>query len=365
MPEEIICRIALTFIPDLGPVRTRCLIEQLGSAQDIFKASVKQLAAIGGISVAAARQIREWKDFSQAEKELHFAEKRNIRLLFLTDAAYPKRLKHCFDPPVLLYYRGNADLNHPRILSIIGTRQPSDYGKQVTLQLFDELRDSNILIVSGLALGIDALAHRQALKAGLATVGVMAHGHDRLYPYVHKALSDEMVVQGGLLTEYPQQTQPDRHNFPKRNRIVAGIADATLVIETAVRGGSMITAELAYGYNRDVFAVPGRLSDYRSSGCLYLIQQQKALLFSDIRLMMESMGWIKPRKKIPSQRILFPELGPDEQVIVSRLSGGTECHVDELSLSSGLPASRVAAAILNLELQQVIQALPGKRYCLL
>lgn len=365
MPEEIICRIALTFIPDLGPVRMRCLLDRFGTAQEIFKAPLKQISAIEGIGIAPARSIRQCKDFTSAEKECMFIEKQRIRPLFLTDADYPKRLLHCDDPPVLLYYKGSADLNSAHVLSIIGTRQPSEYGRQVTMQLVDELSDTGILIVSGLALGIDALAHRCALEAGLSTVGVLAHGHDRLYPFVHKALSDEMVLQGGLLTEYPQYTQPDRHNFPKRNRIVAGMADATLVIETAVRGGSMITADLAYGYNRDVFAVPGRLTDQRSSGCLHLIQQQKAMMFSDVRKMLESMGWIKQEKRIPPQRTLFPDLGPDETLLVSILSKAKDMHIDQLYLSSGLAPSRVATAILNLELQQVIQALPGKRYCLL
>lgn len=362
MDTELLHRIALTMIPELGPVCIRSLVEYFGDARSVFTAKKKDIATVEGIGGQRAKQIREWKGFAEAEQELVFLDKHHIQPLFLTDKVYPQRLLHCYDPPSLLYYRGNADLNGSRIVSVIGTRNHTEYGKQVTEELIRSLQSQHVLIISGLAFGIDAIAHKIALQEGLYTIGVLAHGMDSLYPVQHRSLAKEMLKQGGLLTEFRQNTKPDKHNFPKRNRIVAGMADATIVIETAVKGGSMITAELAHTYNRDVFAVPGRTTDPRSSGCLKLIQQNKAMIFTDTQQLVETMGWEEQKKKPHThQKELFIELTVDEKRIVGLLQE-TSMPIDELYFRSGLSNSNVAAAILSLEMQGVIVSLPGKMY---
>jgi DNA processing protein len=256
------------------------------------------------------------------------------------------------DAPTLLFYRGTADLNTPKIVAIVGTRTNTDYGKMITEKLVQELAAQNILIVSGLAYGIDATAHKAALKAGLPTVGVVGHGLDKIYPYAHTHLAKEMMQHGGLLTEFFSGTKPDKHNFPLRNRVVAGIADATVVVETLVNGGSMITAKLADSYNRDVFAIPGRITDGKSAGCNHLIQHNKAILLTEARQLLEVMGWTEGEKKARKpQRTLFIELSEAEKKVVEVLQEKEVVHLDELNLRSGLSSSATAAAVLNLELQ--------------
>ncbi len=362
MQDELFYRIALTMVPDLGPVRVKMLIENFGDATTVFKAKKKDL--LGCIGQTAAR-IKEWKDTDAAEREILFMEQHRIRALFLTDKEYPKRLLHCYDPPTLLYYRGNADLNHQKIVSIIGTRNHTSYGKQVTEEFINEIQHLPILIISGLAFGIDAIAHRTALQYGISTVGVLGHGLDTVYPSQNKTLAKEMLEHGGLLTEFRMLTQPDKHNFPKRNRIVAGMADATIVIETAIKGGSMITASLAHDYNRDLFAVPGKISDSKSSGCLELIKQNKAIIFTDTATFIETMGWADKKKIMKKEKELFIDLSPEEQMIVDLLKEKEIMPVDELYLKSGLSNSQIATVILNLELQNVIRSLPGKSFSLL
>jgi DNA processing protein len=365
MKEELIYRLALTMIPELGPVKARLLTEHFGDASSVFSARKKELGCIEGIGELCARRLKEWNNFREAEEEIVFAEKHQLQILFITDKDYPQRLLHCYDPPTVLFYRGNAALNHSRIISIIGTRNHTDYGKQVTEQLITSLASQNILVVSGLAFGIDAIAHKASLQQHIPTVGVLAHGMDTLYPSQHKSLAKEMLLQGGLLTEFRKTTKPDKHNFPKRNRIVAGMADATIVIETAVKGGSMITAELAYNYNRDLFAVPGKITDSKSSGCLKLIKQNKATLLTDAEQLIETLGWEEKKKIIKKQKELFIELSVDERIIVNLLNETEATPIDVLYVKSGLSSSTVAAVILNLELQNVICSLPGKMYRLL
>jgi len=362
MHSELLYQLALTHIPNIGAVQARILVDHFGDATAVFKAKRKELAAVEGIGEIKAKSIKDFTDFDIAEDEIKFIEQHHIRPLFITDDDYPKRLLHCYDPPTLLFYRGNADLNHPKMVSIIGTRGNTDYGKQVTESLVENLTAQNVLVVSGLAFGIDAIAHKAALQNQLPTVGVLAHGLDSIYPQQHKQLAKEMLLNGGLLTEFGQGVKPDKHNFPKRNRIVAGMADATIVIETAAKGGSMITAELAYNYNRDLFAIPGKTTDSKSAGCLKLIQQNKAILLTDATHLMQVMGWHHhpPKKKITKE--LFIELSADEQVLVELLKAKDTLHIDEIQLKSGLSSSSIAAAMLNLELQNVICALPGKLY---
>ena len=365
--DELLYRVALTMIPELGPVCAKALTDHFGDAVSIFKAKKKELAAVESMGAVRARYLKEWNQFAAAEEELAFIAKHQVKTLFLTDPAYPQRLLHCYDPPTLLYYRGVAELNCPRIVSIIGTRNHSEYGKQVTEQLVAGLHAQQVLVVSGLAFGIDALAHRAALQSGSRTVGVLAHGLDTMYPVQHKALAREMLAQGGLLTEFRKNTKPDKHNFPRRNRIVAGLADATVVIETATRGGSMITAELAHNYNRDLFAVPGRTSDLKSSGCLRLIQQNKAMLFTSTEQLIETLGWEDKKKKHPAvqQRDLFVDLTPEEKKITGLLQEKGSMAIDELYIRSGLSSSSMAVVMLQLELKNIVSALPGKHYQLI
>lgn len=365
MTIDLLYQIALTLIPNIGCVQAKILIEKYGSAESIFKARKKELSAIENIGVVRASAIKNFTDFSPAEDEIKFIEKYKITPLFITGKNYPQRLLHCYDAPTLLYYRGNADLNASKIISIIGTRSNTDYGKQVTEKLVSELKELNALIVSGLAFGIDAVAHKSALQNGMETVAVLAHGLNTIYPQQHKTLAKEIIQQGGLLTEFTNGDKPDKHNFPKRNRIVAGLADATVVIETAVKGGSMITAELANNYNRDVFALPGKITDAKSAGCNYLIQNNKAILFTDTKELIATLGWQTKKINKKQQKELFIELSDDEKIIINILKEKETTHIDEINVNSGLSSSSIATAILNLELQNVITSLPGKIYKLL
>jgi DNA processing protein len=365
MSPDVLYQVALTLVPNIGAVQAKILVDHFGEAENIFKAKKKDLDLLEGIGEVRANAIKRFNDFTAAEAELAFLEKFRIQPLFLTDEHYPKKLLSCYDSPTLLFYRGQADLNQQKVISIIGTRNNTEYGRQLTEQLVEGLQPLNALVVSGLAYGIDAIAHKSAIQNNLPTVGVLAHGLDTIYPAAHKSLAKQMLLNGGLLSEFRKDTLPDKHNFPRRNRIVAGIADCTIVIETAASGGSMITAELANGYNRDVFAVPGKVSDSKSTGCNYLIKNNKAVLITSAEDVIEEMGWIPKKVKAKQQKELFITLTADEQIIVDLLRQKDGLHVDELFLKSGLTSSTVAAAILNLEFENVVASLPGKMYRLL
>jgi DNA processing protein len=363
--NELLYQLALTEVPNIGCIRAKILIAEIGSAEKIFKTKPGLLEKIEGIGSIPAYAIKSFTDFSKAEEEIKFIEKYKITPLFLTDKNYPKRLLNCYDSPTLLFYKGDADLNTSKIIAVIGTRSHTDYARQQTEKLIKELNEQNVLVVSGMAYGVDALAHKAALKNDLPTVGVLAHGLDLIYPYDHSNLAKDMLKSGGgLLTEFRSNTKPDKHNFPTRNRIVAGISDATIVIETGIKGGSMITAELANGYNKDVFAYPGKVSDTKSAGCNYLIKTNKAMLLTDAQELIEVMGWEEKSRKsgVRSQKELFIELSKDEKIIVDILKEKESVHIDDLNFHSGLSSSATAAAILNLELQSVVISLPGKVY---
>jgi DNA processing protein len=366
MNNTLSYQIALSLVPNIGAVQAKILLEHFGDAAAIFRAKKSTLDRLEGIGEIRARSIRDFNLFKRAEEEIAFIEKYKISPLFLTHPHYPKRLLNCYDPPTLLYYRGNADLNAAKIISIIGTRSNTEYGKQATETLLKELATENVLVVSGLAFGVDGIAHRAALKNNLSTIGVLAHGMDTIYPTQHASLAKEITRQGGLLTEFTSTTKPDKHNFPTRNRVVAGMSDATIVIETGLKGGSMITAELANGYNRDVFAFPGRTTDSKSTGCNHLIKNNKAMLLTDARELIQVMGWEEKKRKPPSQqKELFISLNNDERIIVDLLKESGTVSIDELNLKSNLSSSAVAAAALSLELQNVIASMPGKMYRLL
>ena len=364
MNNELLYQLALTLVPNIGDVQAKILVQHFGSATDIFKARLDELDRIENIGMVRAKSIMEFQEFDLAEKELLFIEKYKIKTLFLSDKDYPKRLLNCYDSPTLLFYKGSADLNTPKILAIVGTRKYSDYGKAFTENLVKDLSEMNITIISGLAYGIDATAHKAAVKNGLPTVGVVGHGLNKIYPPDHAGLAKDMIKEGGgILSEFFSGTKPDKHNFPLRNRVVAGLSDATIVVETNIKGGSMITAKLADAYNRDVFAVPGRTTDLKSEGCNHLIKHNKAMLLNSADDLLDVLGWKdKSQTKTKKQRELFIELSIDEKVIVQMLQEKEAVHIDEINISSGLSSSAIAAALLNLELQNVVTSMPGKMY---
>ena len=362
---ELVYQLALTLVPNIGCVQAKILVEHFGDVATVFKAKESTLKNIEGIGEIRARSIKSFSDFSTAEEEIKFIEKFKIKTLFIGSNDYPRRLMNCYDSPTLLFCKGDANLNASKIIAMVGTRNHSEYGKHITEKLVKDLTDQQIMVISGLAFGIDAIAHKAAIKNGLATVGVLAHGLDQVYPSEHTGLAKDILKNnGGLLTEYRSKTRPDKHNFPVRNRIVAGMSDATIVTETGIKGGSMITAELANGYNKDVFAVPGKITDTKSAGCNYLVKNNKAILLTDAQELVEIMGWEERTRKsaVRSQKELFIELTKDERIIVDILKEKESVPIDEINLKSGLSSSAVAAAILNLELQNVMLSLPGKLY---
>jgi DNA processing protein len=283
---------------------------------------------------------------------------------FYTDKDYPARLKNCDDAPVLIFFKGKCELNNFRMISIVGTRNATDYGKQITEQLVNDFAKYNVSIVSGLAYGIDITAHKAAIKNGLSTVAVLAHGLDRIYPAIHKPIAEKMLHNGGLLTEFISETNPDRENFPSRNRIVAGMTDAVIVIESSIKGGALITAELANGYNRDVFAIPGKVGDEYSQGCNEFIRLNKAALIESADQVAEMMQWQleTEKKNEPKQLKIFHELKPEEKILVNVLQEKGRLDIDALTQHSNMPMSKVSSTLLNLEFAGVLKALPGKMF---
>lgn len=363
MQKELLYQIGVTLVPNIGDVRAKALINHFGDASAVFHAPKKSFEAIEGIGSKAVESILNFKDFSRAEEEVSFIKKYKITPLFLTDKNYPQRLLNCYDSPPLLYYKGNADLNSSRIVGIVGTRNHNEYGKNVCEKLVEELATEDVLIVSGLAFGIDTIAHKSSVKNNVQTVGVLAHGLDRVYPAQNASLAKQMLSSGGLLTEFKSNTIPDKQNFPGRNRIVAGISDCVIVIESGIKGGSLITAELANGYNKDVFAFPGRADDIKSAGCNYLIKNNKAMLVTSADDILENMSWKKNKKpSVKKQRELFIEFSTEEKVVVDILQMHEQVHIDELYFKSKLSSSTVAQALLMLEMQGIVSSLPGKMY---
>jgi DNA processing protein len=365
--NNLLQKIAITLIPNIGCVHAKTLLQHFNDdIEQLFKAKIKDLSVIDGIGEVRAKSIKYFDDFKIAEKEIAFIEKYKIQPLFITDENYPKRLLNAYDSPTMLYYKGNADLNTKKIVAIVGTRSNTDYGKKITENLVEELASQNVLILSGLAFGVDAIAHKAAVKNKISTVGVLAHGLDKIYPPDHTKLATEMVTKnGGLLTEFRSNTKPDRHNFPTRNRIVAALADATVVIETDIKGGSMITAELANSYNKDVFAYPGKTTDAKSVGCNFLIRTNKANLITNGTDLINFMSWDEVKLKPKKQRELFVELTANEKIIVEVLQKADAIHIDEMYTLSGLTNGEVANALLTLELNAIIKTMPGKMIKLL
>ncbi|RLD66917.1 MAG: DNA-protecting protein DprA [Bacteroidetes bacterium] len=363
MHSDLIYQIAITLVPDIGHISGKKLIQHIGSINGVFNESRKNLLLIPGISRRMVDSIINQKVLSQAEKEIKFIEKNNIKPLFFMDQAYPNRLKHCVDGPIMLYFKGDTNLNVSKVVSIVGTRTPSEHGKSQCQKLIQELASTDVLVISGLAYGIDVCSHRAAMDYGLKTVGVLGHGLDRLYPAQNRKTADKMLENGGLLTEFLPGTLPDRTNFPMRNRIVAGMSDATIVVESKASGGSLITAKLAFDYNRDVMAIPGRPDDELSRGCNNLIKNNIAQLINNGKDFMRMLNWEEQAiKERQVQKALFVDFTKDEQQIIEVIMDSKAHSIDEISLSSKTTISKTAALLLGLEFKGVIKSLPGKLY---
>ncbi len=359
-------RIALTLIPGVGDIIGKKLVSYCGGVDAIFKEKKSNLLKIPGIGENLVNAIVNHDMFEKVDKEIAFIEKYNIKPLFYLDSTYPIRMKQCIDSPMMLYYMGNADLNTEKIISVVGTRNVTEYGKDICKKIIKDLSSHNVIITSGLAYGVDTYSHKSALENNLQTIGVLAHGLDRVYPNANKSLAEKMIKNGGLLTEFMSTTNPDRENFPKRNRIIAGIADAVVVVEAAKKGGALITAEIANSYNRDVFAVPGKLTDVYSEGCNHLIKINKAVLIQSAEDILYIMGWETNKKpKKSAQRQLFIELTPDQQTIYDLMSLKTNTSIDELCINTGINVSKIAEVLLNFEMEGIIKCLPGKVYQLI
>ncbi len=359
---SLLYQIGITLIPGIGDVNGKKLINWCGSAEAVFKSSARELLSIPGIGHTVVNNILDQKVLGRAEKEIRFIEKYHIRPLFFRDEAYPQRLLNCYDHPLMLYFRGDADLNQKRIIAFVGTRRATDYGRVRCRELIEGLQGKEVLIVSGLAYGIDGCAHRRAVELGIPTVGVLGHGLDRIYPAPHRKLAGEMLEKGGLVTEFLSETNPDRENFPKRNRIVAGMTDAVVVVESDKKGGALITARLANSYNRDVFAVPGRLTDRFSTGCNFLIKTNQAALVQSADDIGYIMGWDDRRTNADRQTRLFVEMTETEKFLYQLLEETGTMGVDKLTVRSGFAPSTVSAALLGMEFKGLVQSLPGKQY---
>jgi DNA processing protein len=352
-------QLALHFIKGLGPSTYTNLIEEYGTAEAVFQLKEDELKEfISHKKVIKA--ILDKSTMKKAESEFQFCQKHGIDILHYTDKAFPKRILYFDNTPRLLFFRGNADLNTHKIVSIVGTRQATERGKILCQKIIESLVGHNALIVSGLAYGVDVAAHKMALRNKLPTVGVVAHGLDDLYPGEHKSTATKMLDNGGILTEFPSNTEMIRELFPMRNRIVASMCDALIVVESAKKGGSLITANFANEYGKDVFAIPGRPNDEFSEGCNLLIKSHRAHMYEHHNDLEYIMRWDKPKKVKQGQ--LFPELSDNQSEIIHCIRNKGECHIDEISKITNRPTSKLAADLLQLELKGLIKSIAGKRY---
>lgn len=361
--NDLFFQLALVLTPLIGPIIGKTLLSYCGSIDQIFAESKKSLLKIPGVGHQIAQEINSKKAFFRAEQEFQFIEKNGIAPLFFLDANYPARLQHIPDAPILLFLRGAANLNAKRVLSIVGTRKPRPHSCHLVKQLLEEIPSSDLLIVSGLAYGVDICAHRTCIELGLPTLGVLAHGLDRIYPPEHRGIAKQMEVQGGLLSEFPSQTKPDRERFPMRNRIIAGLSDAMVVVESKRRGGSMISAYLASDYHRDVFTFPARPNDQYAAGNNLLIKTHRAQLIECAKDLMEQLSWDQAQNRSP-QLSLFNQLSAREQVLCEALQKEDRLHLDQLIQVSQIPLAQVAGILLELEFKGIIRSLPGNQYAL-
>ncbi len=368
--EEQIYSIALTMVPGIGHIGAKHLISGMGNAVDVFCLRKDLPERIPEVSRRVVEALDCPEAIARARQEYEFIRKNRISCLTFHDEAYPSRLRECEDAPVVLFFKGNTDLNSLHVINMVGTRNATDYGTQICASFLRDLKTlcPDVLVVSGLAYGIDIHAHREALANELPTVGVLAHGLDRIYPYVHRKTAVDMLESGGLLTEFMSGTNPDRHNFVSRNRIVAGMCDATIVIESAEKGGSLITAELAESYHRDCFAFPGRVNDEYSKGCNLLIRENRASLLLSAEDFVKAMGWdmsVIPSEKVNIQRSLFLELSDEEQKIVTILEKRGNLQINSLVVEADIPVHKINAILFELEMKGVVRVLAGGMYQLL
>jgi len=358
-------KIGLGLIPKIGPVLAKRLISYCGSIEGVFREKGRNLAKIPGIGDKIAGYIVDNNVLEKAEKEVEFITENKIKSLFYLDDYYPERLKHCIDAPVIIFVKGNTDINRQKILAIVGTRSATRYGRDMCERLVEGLSQNNhdVLIVSGLAYGIDICAHRAALTNNLETVAVLGHGHAVIYPSAHRGIAKQIISQGALISDFLSYEMPERNNFVKRNRVIAGLSDAVVVVESGEKGGALITADIANSYNRDVFAFPGRVNDRYSVGCNKLIKTNKAALIENYKDLEYILGWqpdhpdsYNPQKKI------FVDLKDDESKVLNEIERNSELTVDQISLNCKMPVSKVSALLLNLEFNGLVKCLPGKVY---
>jgi DNA processing protein len=366
LQQEAFYTLALLQVEGIGDILAKRLIQNCGSAETVFQSKATSLAKIDGITKRVLKNLQDTVIFQKAETELNFVEKEKITLVQFQDENYPEKLKHCFDSPLILFQSGNIDLSNRKIISIVGTRQITSYGTNVTQKLIEDLAPLNPIIVSGFAYGVDIAAHQTAMQNNLQTIGVLAHGLNQIYPKTHKRYIPKMEQNGGFLTEFWSTSQPDRENFVKRNRIVAGMSEVTVVIESAEKGGSLITAQIANDYNRDVFAVPGRTTDKFSQGCNNLIKTQRAHLLHSAADLLYILNWdVKKKTERPVQKQLFIELTYEEQKVYDYLYEKGKDLIDSIALECNLPIFKLSSILLNMELKGIIQPLPGKAYKLI
>jgi DNA processing protein len=368
-PDSLQYEVALGLLPGIGNMTTRTLISYCGSAKAVFHTPKGKLLKIPGIGqTTAALFDTGQKALRQAEETIRQAERQEVQLLFYTHPNYPSRLKTVPDAPCLLYYTGSASLNPAKTVGIVGTRKATDYGRQMTEKIVQDLQKHQPLIVSGLAYGIDIAAHRAAVQAGLPTIGVMATGPDIIYPSLHRKTAEKMLENGGWLTEYGFGVKPDAPRFPARNRIIAALSDCTIIVEAAIKGGALITADLAHGYNKDVMAVPGHLDAAASAGCNHLIQALKAAMYTRVEDLEQLMNWDlapgKSLKKPLTSRYDPDEFTEEEYGIIRLLAESKEELIDNISWKTQVPMGRLASLLLELEFRGIVKSLPGKKYIL-
>lgn len=366
--DDLKYKIALSLIPKIGHVTAKKLVAYVGSFEGVFSETKKNLMKIPGIGSILAESIINSDVIPKAEEEIEFIKKSKITPIFYLDKEYPERLKHCEDAPILIYTLGETDLNSRKMISVVGTRKATTEGIAFTEKLIKDLKDRNHnpVIVSGLAYGVDAAAHQAALVNGLQTIAVLGHGLDIIYPASHKSLAKSIIKQGMLITDFPCKSIRDKNNFIKRNRIIAGLSDATIVIESGEKGGSLVTADIANSYNRDVFALPGRISDKYSKGCNNLIKSNKAAMLTSIEDLEYLLGWeLGKKQNYAVQKDLFLNLSDDEKLITEILKEQDEITIDLICLKCKMPTSKVSPILLSLEFMGIVKTLPGKSYKLI
>jgi|SRR5690625_21099 len=360
--SELISLLRLQALPNIGDISAKKLLQKFETAENLFRSKKSELLKIDGFGKIRLKEFFNPKYLKAAEEELKFIQSNQIQVNYFKDKDYPELLKHCIDAPILLFQKGNINLNNRPVISIVGTRRATVHGVSFVEELIEKLAPLNPVIVSGFAFGIDIAAHKAALKNNLQTIGCMAQSLDKIYPKEHEKFRKQVEETGGLVTDFWHLTELDRKNFLSRNRIIAGLSEATLVVESGERGGSLVTADIAFSYDRTVFAVPGRPSDRMSKGCNMLIKTGKAQAITSAEDIIYFLNWDLEKPKPNPQPQLFVDLSPEEETIIEVLRKLGKAELDDLALESKMPGHKVASYLLNLELNNLIRPLPGKQY---